>query len=155
MKLINVKAECDRESLLAAIRDSEGTNRNVKFDEKHGRPVMFLKEKGNRVSINCKYVGGATRDNGFIVGTYFVGRLKEKDGVTTVKGVVWTAPVFHAVLIGMLIAFIVQCVYLQGFSVIPLCAVAFDIVLFWNEFAKQGIIARYLSRAARRAEKKK
>ena len=152
MKIIKVSAECDKESLLAAIKDSENTNKNVKFDEKRGRPVMFLKEKKKSITLTCKYVGGATRDNGFLVGTYFLGKVKEKDGRSTVSGVVWTAPIFHALLLCMLVAFIVQCIYMNGFSVIPLCALAFDVVLFWNEFAKQGIIGRYLSRAARRAE---
>lgn len=155
MKLINVTAECGKEGVLAALKDSERTNKNVRFDEKRGRPVMFLKEKRRGITLSCKYVGGNTRDNGFVVGTYFLGSVKEKKGKTTVRGVVWTAPIFHALIIGMLIAFIIQCIYLKGFSVIPLCALAFDIVLFWNEFGKQGIIKRYIYRALRRAENEK
>lgn len=155
MKFVNVTAECGKEELLAALRDSGQTNKNVKFEEKRGRPVMFLKEKRKSITISCKYVGGASRDNGFIVGTYFLGKIKEKADGCKVRGVVWTAPIFHAALLCMLIAFVIQCIYLKGFSVIPLCAIAFDVVLFWNEFAKQGIISRYIGRAARRAEKEK
>jgi hypothetical protein len=116
---------------------------------------MFLKEKRRCITLSCKYVGGNTKDNGFVVGTYFLGSVKEKNGKTAVRGVVWTAPVFHTLLLGMLVAFIIQCIYLEGFSVIPLCALAFDIVLFWNEFGKQGIIKRYISRALRKAENEK
>ena len=152
MKIINLKADCTAEALASAIRDSEKTNRNIRFDERRGRPAMLVTEKGKRLRITCKYVGGTTRDNGFIVGTYFTGRVTEKNGAASVRGVVWTAPVFHAVLFAMLAVFIIQCIYLKGFSVIPFCAVAFDIVLFRTEFAKQGIISRYIARAAKRAE---
>lgn len=155
MKIINQKAQCDKGALLAALADSESTNRNVRFDERRGKPTIFMTEKGERIRLTCKYIGGNTVDNGFIVGTYFTGRVTEKNGVSSVRGILWTAPIFHLILIAMLVAFIIMCIYRQGFSIIPLCAVAFDIVLFWNEFAKQGIISRYIARAAKRAEAEK
>ena len=152
MKIINIKAECGKETLISTLRDSEKVNKNIRFDERRGKPVMFLTEKGKRTKITCKYIGGNTKDNGFIVGTYFTGKITEKEGVSSVRGVIFTAPIFHTVLLLMLVAFVIQCIYLKGFSVIPLCALAFDAVLFWNEFAKQGIISRYIARAAKRAE---
>ena len=56
-----------------------------------------------------------------------------------------------AVIILVLIAlFIVQCFRLRGISVVPPILVIFDLFMFKNEFKKQGIIKRYLNRAARR-----
>ena len=152
MKLIKCQTETNRENFLLALSDSENTNRNVRFDEKLGKPTMLVKEKGNRIKISCKYIGGNTRDNGFLEGTYFLGTLREKGGVSTLRGVVWTAPIFHLIMLAMLVVFIVQCIFMKGFSVIPICLVAFDVVMFWNEFKKQGIISRYIQRAARLAQ---
>lgn len=152
MKLIKCSADVSRDDFLLALSDSENTNKNVRFDEKLGKPSMFVKEKGNRIKIACKYIGGNTKDNGFLEGTYFLGTLKEKNGVSTICGVVWTAPIFHLLMIAMLAVFIAQCIFMRGFSVIPICLVAFDVVMFWNEFKKQGIISRYVNRAARLAK---
>ncbi len=154
MKLVKEIIDAPKEAFLDMLRDGEKTNQNVKFDEKRGKPTMFVKEKGNRIKITCKYIGGNTRDNGFIVGTYFTGSLKEKNGVTVLSGVIWTAPIFHLLMLIMLAVYIAQCIYLGGFSVIPLCLIAFDVVMFWNEFAKQGIIRRYIARAARKCVSK-
>ena len=155
MKFIKEYAECGKEEFLTALKDSENTNKKVHFDEKRGKPTMFVKEKGNSIKITCKYIGGNTRDNGFIVGTYFIGKIKEKDGVSTLSGVVWTAPIFHFLMLAMLVVFIIQCIYMKGFSVVPFCLLAFDLVMFWPEFGKQGIIKRYIARARKRAENKK
>lgn len=152
MKLVKYTARTCRDNFISVLSDSEGTNKNVRFDERLGKPTMFVKEKGSRVRINCKYIGGNTRDNGFLEGTYFLGTLREKDGVSTLSGVIWTAPIFHLIMIILLAVSVVQCVYMKGFSPIPLCLAAFDVVMFLNEFKKQGIINRYLARAVRRAE---
>ena len=95
-------------------------------------------------------IGGPTKDNGFFVGTYFSGRLSEKDGRTKLKGIITTAPIYHLFLIALVVVFIIQCFRLRGFSVIPPIIIIFDIFMFKNEFKKQGYIKRYLYRAARR-----
>ena len=78
MKLIDLSAECERARMLDIIRDSAFVNDRVQFDEKKGRPNIKVKEKGERITIKCEMVGGATRDNGFLIGTYFSGKLVEK-----------------------------------------------------------------------------
>ena len=111
----------------------------------------YVPEKGKgRIKITCEMIGGPTKDNGFLVGTYFSGRLVEKDGRTKLKGVITTAPIYHLFLIALVAVFIIQCFKLRGFSVVPPIIVIFDIFMFKNEFKKQGYIKRYLYRAARR-----
>ena len=137
------------------IRNYELVNEKIVFNEKHGRPVIKVKErKNNRVTITCEMVGGATRDNGFIVGTCFFGAIKEKNGVTSIKGVLTTAPIYHLGLLALTVYFIYKCISLRGFSPVPILILGFNYLLFRNEYKKQGLIARYLARAVRYAEEK-
>ena len=136
--------------VLAMLGDNERVNRGVSFGGDGSVPLMRLTEKGGRVRILCERIGGASRDNGFLVGTYFTGRITEKEGRTTLSGVVLTAPIYHMILFALFAFFIVQCVVRQAFSPLPICLVVFDLFLFWKEFQKQGDIARYIARAFRR-----
>lgn len=155
MKFINLSSSVSREELLGCLRNYEVVNANVKFDEKHGRPAMKIKENGEKLKITCEMVGGPSKDNGFFVGTYFRGRLFERDGVTVLKGVVTTAPLYHLLLVLLFGFFIYQCIKIEGFSFIPIIALSFSLWMFKGEFKKQGIITRYLHRAFRFSEENK
>lgn len=150
MKFINLKTESTREALVAMLSDNDRVNENVRYDPRDGKPMMKLKEKGTRIRISCEFTGRATKDNGFFGGTRFFGRIKEKDGKATVKGIITTDPFFHLFIIGLFCFFIVQCIIKQGFSVVPVFVILFDYMLYKDEFKKQGYIQRYIFRAVRR-----
>lgn len=153
MKLVKITTAVPRDELLSNIKNHQLVNNGVVFDEKIGRPTMKVKERGNRLRITCELVDRATKDNNFLVGTYFTGKLTERDGVTTLSGVILTAPIYHLVLFGLFVAFIVMCIQKGGFSLLPVFLIAFDFVMFNTEFKKQGIIKRYLCRATKITEK--
>lgn len=153
MKLVKITTAVPRDELLSNIKNHQLVNNGVVFDEKIGRPTMKVKERGNRLRITCELVDRATKDNNFLVGTYFTGKLTERGGVTTLSGVILTAPIYHLILFGLFVAFIVMCIQKGGFSVLPVFLVAFDFIMFNTEFKKQGIIKRYLYRATRITEK--
>lgn len=151
MKFINIDFPASRADVVKLIADNELVNKNVRFDETRGKPAVRITDGANgKVKISCEMIGGPTKDNGFIQGTKFRGKLVEKNGVTKLRGVITTEPIYHLILIALVALFIVQCLRLRGFSVIPPILVLFDIFMFKNEFKKQGIIKRYLYRAARR-----
>lgn len=155
MKFVKLTSSVGRDELLSVLRDYETVNAKVRFDEKRGKPAIRVKEKDGRVRITCEMIGGPSKDNGFFVGTYFKGRISERDGVTTLKGIITTAPIYHlglAILFGF---FIYQCIKVGGFSPIPIIALLFSLWMFKGEFGKQGIISRYLARAVKRAEENK
>jgi hypothetical protein len=133
------------------IRNNERVNERVRIDESRGKPTIGIREKrGDRVSISCQYIGGPTRDNGFVQGTKLSGKLVEKDGVTTLRGIITTEPVYHALFILLIAFFIFQCIRLGGFSLLLPVFIIFNFIMFGKEYKKQGYILRYLNRAARR-----
>ena len=153
MKLVNFKAPISREAVMNALVDDVGTNQNVKFEKLSGKPKFHIKDKGRSVKIKCELmrVSSSKKDNGFIFGTSFYGKIIEKNGITSVKGLITTELIFHTIFVALLASFIVQCFYSKGFSIIPMCLVVFDIFMFREEFRKQGIIKRYIARSLRRA----
>ena len=151
MQFVNIDFPSSRSEVLELLSDNERVNKNVRFDKSRGKPAVRIAEKGNgKIKISCQMVGGPTKDNGFIQGTALRGKLVEKNGVTKLKGVIMTEPVYHLAFIALIVLFIVQCFRLKGISVVPPILVIFDLFMFKNEFKKQGIIKRYLHRAARR-----
>ena len=112
-------------------------------------------ETGGKIKIKCEYMGGATKDNAFIDGTVFRGKIIEKTGVTEIKGLITTAVIFHTILIAFFVAFVAVCIARQGFSIVPICLVIFDIFMYKDEFKKQGIIERYVYRAVKISEREK
>ena len=151
MKFINVEFDAKRDEALQMLRNNERVNENVRFDESRGKPLMKIKEKnGDRISVTCEFIGGPSKDNGFLVGTYFSGKLTEKNGVTRLKGIILTAPIYHLFMIMLVAVFIIQCFKVKGFSVVPPMLVVFDLFMFKAEFQKQGYIKRYFLRASRR-----
>ena len=153
MKLINVTVESSQSELVDMLSDNDRVNENVRFDPRVGKPLMKLKEKGGRLRMTCEFTGRATKDNGFLIGTFFWGRVREKDGKTSIKGIITTDPLFHLIILGLFCFFIVQCIINQGFSVVPIFVVLFDVMLYKDEFKKQGYIQRYIYRAVRRLSK--
>ena len=75
MKIIKLDCAASRRDLLDLISNSELVNDRVKFDEEKGKPRMHVKVKNDRIKLKCEMVGGAVKDNGFLEGTYFVGRI--------------------------------------------------------------------------------
>lgn len=152
MKFINLLINCPKTEVASALRNYERINEGVKFDEKGGKPAIRFKEKGSFAIITCKMVGGPSLDNGFIVGTFFLGKIKEKDGKTSIRGLITTAPLYHLGLLALTVFFVYKCIELGGFNPVPVILLLFSFFLFKGEFKKQGIIARFLERAKRKIE---
>ncbi len=149
MKFINLTFPTTKDSVIELLKNNEEVNANVRFDSR-GKPLMKIKERKNgKIRITCEMLERPTKDNGFLVGTYFSGKLTERDGETRLKGYLVTAPIYHTILIGFFVWFIVQCFIVGGFSPVPPLLILFDVMLFKDEFRKQGYIARYLYRAVR------
>ena len=153
MKFINLKIQASKNEVLNFISDNKKVNSNVKFDEKAGIPFMHVKEKDGKLKINCEMINRPTKDNGFVVGTYFKGTLREKDGACELKGIILTAPIYHLIWFILLGILIWQCIYHAAISVLPILFVSFEVIMFSAEFKKQGYIKRYLERAFSRLEK--
>ena len=152
MKIIKIHTDATRAELLEMLGDNDLTNKNVVFHEKKGTPHMTVKERGSRVTVSCEFVGGATKDNGFFAGTTkFSGTVREYDNGCVISGTVMTAPIFHAVMLLLLVASVVLCIVMKSFNAVPICLVVFDIFMYKDEFRKQGLICRYIARAAKRA----
>lgn len=152
MKLIKLRSAASRDDVIAMLANSELVNEKVRFDENKGRPVARIKENGKRIRIRCDMIGGATRDNGFLEGTYFLGTLTEGSTGTTLKGVILTAPIYHFVLFLFMVFYVYRCISLGGFNPLPIILLIFSILMFKSEFEKQGTIQRYLIRAFRRLD---
>ena len=155
MKFINIKTQKSVAELYAMIRDNTRVNDGVKFaDKKGGKPFMHVKEKEGKLRIKCEMMGRPTKDNGFLMGTQFYGRITEKNGESILRGVILTSPIYHAVVFVLAVALIAQMIYNGSLSSMPILifATAFEFLFFTDEFRKQGYIQRYLERAVRRLE---
>lgn len=153
MKFVRLECRVPRDELLGVISNSELVNDRVKFDENKGRPLIHLKTKNERLKIKCEMVGGPTKDNGFLEGTYFVGKLTERNGVSRLRGIILTAPIYHTFIILLMALFVMRCIQLTAFNPVPIILLLFSVMMFKNEFEKQGTIERYLKRAVKRADK--
>ena len=147
MTFVNYKINASKDEVMTVMRDNNLVCSEERFDTPKGKPKMTLKEKGDSLKIKCEYTGGATKDNGFIEGTTFYGSVKECGGVTTVKGIILTAPIYHLVILALMVLFIVQCVTVGGINPTPIILFFFSIFMFKDEFRKQGLIKRYIFRA--------
>ncbi len=155
MKFIRLESRLSSDGIIEVLKDNELVNSGVKFE--NYVPEMRVRQSGkdpNKIRITCEMKNTATKDNGFLVGTYFSGRFVNKNGGTYLKGHILTAPIYHAVLAILVAVFLYRCISVGGFNPIPVVLVIFDIFMFWREFKKQGMIQRYLMRAFRRAEKR-
>ena len=153
MKFVRLKSGADREDIISALRSSDKVNEHVKFDDRRGRPVMKLREKKRSLFMTCEMIGGPSKDNGFLIGTFFLGRLRERSGEQRLSGVIMTAPLDHLLLVAFCVYFIIQSFVVGGITLVPVFLALFSLFLFKDEFKKQGIISRYLPRALRYAER--
>lgn len=149
MRSFKYKVNASRDELVELLSDNDKVNKGVTTEYKKGNPYMHVDTKGEKIKIRCEFIGGATKDNAFIDGTKLRGKIVEKDGYTEFRGTIMTAPIFHAILILMFAAFVVMCIVKQGFNVVPICLVVFDIFMYKDEFKKQNIIDRYVFRAVK------
>ena len=131
----------------SSLRENEQIIEDEKIDTSKGFPKIHIKEKGEKIKIKCEYTGRARKDNGFLEGTYFSGKLFESDGVTKIRGIIITAPIYHTILLLLFAFFIYKCISLEAISIVPVCLVLFSIFMFLDEFRKQGIIKKYIFRA--------
>ena len=152
MRFVRLKTTVPAHEMKEILSDPKRVNENVRFDEKKGTPKMKPTFRDDRLRVKCEMMNRPTKDNGFLVGTYFTGKLSERDGVTTLSGIIVTEPVFHLLFLALFAYFVILCFSVGGFSVVPICLCVFVVVMFWKEYQKQGIIERYLARAFRRAE---
>lgn len=153
MIFVNHKTTLTPDRLTEMLENGEAVNRGVKFDEKRGKPQMLVKRKGNRLNITCRYVGGASKDNGFLVGSFFHGKMTVKNGETRLRGIILTAPIYHAALIALTAYYIYRCISLGGINPVPIILIAFSLMMFSGEFKKQGVISRFIARAIRYGER--
>lgn len=149
MKTFKYKVNASRDELVDLLSDNEKVNRYIKFSDKKGTPLMHVSSSGEKIKITCEFIGGPSKDNAFLDGTKLRGKIVEKDGFTEFRGIITTAPVFHLLLLLMFSFFIVMCIVKQGFNIVPLCLVIFDVFMYKDEFRKQGIIERYVYRAVK------
>jgi len=155
MKLIKLQIDAPRDKVLSMISDNRRVNSNVRFDEKRGTPLMHVKEKEGKIKITCEMVNRPTKDNGFLIGTYFKGKLTENNGVTELRGVILTAPIYHLIWAALLAVMIWQSFYNVAILTIPILFVSFEVIMYSQEFRKQGYISRYLNRAFSRLSREK
>ena len=155
MKFINIKTEKSSAELLSIISDNTRVNSGVKFaDKKGGKPFMHVRAKDGKLRVKCEMMGRPTKDNGFLMGTQFYGKIIENNGETTLRGVITTSPIYHLIVFALAVALIVQMIYSGSASSIPILifALAFEFLFYADEFKKQGYISRYLFRAVKRLE---
>ena len=146
MLLVNYKINAEKGAVLGVLRDNDRVVNAENYDLTSGKPRMHIKEKGNLLKIKCEMTEHATKDNGFLEGTYFLGGIKEENGRTSVSGVIVTCPIYHAILFAIFVYFIVQCFIIQGFSPIPIILIVFNIFMCKEEFKKQPLIKQYIFR---------
>jgi hypothetical protein len=147
MKFINYTINAPRDAVLANIAKNDEIVALEKFDLTNGKPTLRIKRNEDRFTLRCELTERATKDNAFLEGTYFKGKITESDGVTTVKGIILTAPIYHLFLTALAVFFIVRCISLGGFSPTPVILIGFSILMFRGEFKKQGIIKSFIFRA--------
>ena len=155
MLFINYDIHASVEDVLSSLKENNIIVEQEKYDTKSGTPRMHVKQNGEKIKIGCEFTGRATKDNAFLEGTYFVGRLRQSGDVASLRGIILTAPIYHAILAIIFGLFIYQCISLGGFSPVPIILLAFSIFMFRDEFKKQGIIKRYIFRAFKNTYKKK
>ena len=157
MRFIRLETRKSPDELLSMIKDNTAVNNGVRFDDKQGgKPYMHVREKDGRLRIKCEMIGRPTKDNGFLDGTVFRGKIKTRDGITTLNGSITTSLIYHIVLIALVALLFVQMFTYSAYGLISVLifAIGFEILFFKDEFKKQGYIERYLIRAIHRLDKK-
>ena len=154
MRFVRMEAECSEEALLDLLPNNERVNEGVRFAEGEGRPHMHFRKKGKTIRMRCEMMDRPTKDNGFLMGTYFAGRTKQVGDKTLLYGVILTEPYFHLLWLAMVVYFVFVCITKAAFSVVPICLTVFVYFMYSSEYKKQIRIKSYLQRACRRAQSK-
>jgi|GEM_PF-2166661 len=155
MKRISIQTPLAREDILSALRDAPTVNAGLTFDDREGSPTVHVREgRADRLRLRCYMLGGASRDNGYVQGTFFWGRMRERNGMTYIHGSIMTEPVFHVLWLALIAFFIVTCIQRTALSVVPVCLIVFVYFMFRKEYRKQEYLRRYILRAIHRLEKK-
>ena len=152
MRFIKMEAECTEEVLLETLKNNPKVNEGVKFAEGEGKPFMHFKKTNKTVRMRCELMDRPTKDNGFLMGTYFAGRTKQIGDKTRLYGVILTEPYFHILWLAMVAYFVFYCITHAAFSAVPVCLIVFVYFMFRGEYKKQRRIKAYLARACKRAE---
>ena len=147
MLFVNYDINAPLDRLVSNLNNNEKVVSEENYDLSKGKPRMYVKIKGERLKIKCEMTERATKDNGFLEGTYFLGSAKEKDGKSYVKGVILTAPIYHFVFLLLLLVVIYQSIKMVAIPITAIFLVLFDVMMFKGEFAKQSLIKRYIFRA--------
>lgn len=147
MKLVNYKIHASFDDVNNALWESDLICSQEKFETSKGNLKFHIKEKNHRYKIKCEYMGGATKDNAFLEGTYFWGKLFQKNEEAVLRGIIVTAPIYHSIIALLLAFFVAQCIIKGGFTPVPLILFVFSIFMFKDEFKKQGVIKKYIFRA--------
>ena len=147
MKFINYKIHASKNDVAQALHDSDLISSQDKFESAKGTLRFHVKEKNDIFRIKCEYTGGATKDNGFLEGTYFLGKLSQNGEQTVLRGIILTAPIYHLVIIALFAFFVVQCIDNKGFTPVPIILLVFSLFMFRDEFKKQKMIKKYIFRA--------
>ena len=153
MKHIKISTEHTKDEVLSFIKDNNKVNDGVKFNDKYGgKPLMHIKENNGKLRIKCEMIGRPTKDDGFLMGTVFRGKITERDGITTISGLITTSVIYHIALLALTVLLFVQMFTYSAYGLISVLifAIGFEIMFFKDEFKKQGYIQRYLERAIRR-----
>ena len=128
MKFISLYSKSTPEDLLTAVSDNNFVNENVKFADDGIKPLMKVKEKNGRLSIKCEMIGGPSKDNGFIVGTFFAGKIKECKGGSKLSGIILTAPIYHFIVFAFILWVVYRCIVDNAINILPIFILAFDIL---------------------------
>ena len=147
MQFVNYKIDAPRDEVISFLKDSNAVCEQEKFDTSRGSPRIHVDLHDENLKLVCEMVDAPTRDRDFKLGTKFRGRIFQKGETTYIKGVILTAPIYHAALMILFAYFIYRCITLIAISVVPICILIFDIFMFWGEFKKQKVIKRYIFRA--------
>ena len=147
MKLVNYKIHASKQDVIESLYNSSLIIEREKFEQAKGTPKFHIKERNGIFRIKCEYTGGATKDNGFLEGTYFLGKISQNSDQTSLTGLIVTAPIYHIILGLLFVFFVAQCIIKKGFTPVPLILFCFSLFMFKDEFKKQAIIKRYIFRA--------
>ena len=155
MKFVKLAIKVPKDELFAVMSKNDLVNEGSNVDDAHGKPHMTVTRKNDHVKIKCKMMGTSTADNGAIIGTYFKGKLTEKNGITVLKGIIVTSVLYHIVFSALVLFFLYKCISLGAISVLPICLIAVSYFLFRGEYRKQKIIKSYIYRAFRKTHELK
>ena len=147
MLFVNYDIAAPKEILLKKLLDNDTVVNEENYDTTNGKPKMHIKIKAERLKIKCEMIERATKDNGFLEGTYFLGSIKEKCGRSSVRGVILTAPIYHFIFLVLLSIVIYQSITMVAIPITAIFLVLFDLMMFKSEFKKQSLIKRYIFRA--------